>query len=170
MGRHPVHAPEAGDGYVAPRVKAAQHRHQIMNMLLAGATEAQCAEALGISLQKTKRMVAQILEVWRETDLAAVEAVRELQLKRIDSLVRTLYPKAVGMDPVSGDRKEPSLKAIAEIRKLEGLRARIAGTEAPKRIQVDGSLGFHLEPDEIERAEQAWLGEGAVDGTAVEVP
>ena len=174
MPRHPVTSTEPGHpgnaGRISPRVQAAHDRHNVLQLLLGGATEQEVAQALGMKPARVKRLIRQILETWRDTDLAAVESVRNLQLTRIDRMVRTLWPRAMGMDPVTGESREPSMKAIAEVRKLETLRARIAGTEAPKRIQVDGSLGFHLEPEEIARAEQAWLGEGAVEGTAAEVP
>lgn len=157
-------------GKPSTRVGKAQRRHQVVTMLLAGATEADIARTLGITSQRVSDIVAKVIEAWESSERANVEQVRALQLARIDRLVRAHWNAAIGVRD-DGTTTAPSIKATAEIRNLEALRARIAGTEAAKRVEFSGSLGFTLDRDEVNRADQAWLTSGGdvLEGTATEI-
>jgi hypothetical protein len=147
------------------RALAAHNRHKVMTMLVGGATPQEIARALEWKLSKVQNIVSAVLESWEDQDYREVEKVREIQLQRIDRLVRTLWPKATG-----GEGRAPDLKAIAEIRQLENLRAELTGTKAAKKIELGGTLNFTVERDEIDRLEQAWTQGEVVDGIAHELP
>jgi DNA-binding CsgD family transcriptional regulator len=152
------------------RVGKAQRRHQVVTMLLAGASEADIARTLKITPAAVSKIVGQVLDAWESQEQASVEKVRTLQLARIDRLIRAHWNAAIGVRD-DGTTTAPSVKATAEIRNLEALRARIAGTEAARRVEFSGSLGFSLEREEVERADQAWLNSGGpvLEGTATEI-
>lgn len=153
------------------RVARAQRDHKIIAMTLAGATEEAIADALDCRVAYVRRSVTRQLERWRENDQARIEDVRNLQLARIDRLIQALWPDAVGMRD-DGSKKPASPKAVGEIRQLEALRARIAGTEAPKKIELSGDIGIAMDLDEQARLEAAWAASGGevIEGTAEEIP
>lgn len=153
------------------RLSRAELRHKVLTIMLSGATIEECAKALGVTKRRVSSVINRTLEAWREEDRSKIENVREMQLKRIDRMVRALWNKAIGVN-ADGSLSEPSLKAIGEIRKLEALRARIAGTEAPKKVEVAGELGFHLVKEETDQLEKAWVNAGGdvIDGTAEDLP
>lgn len=153
------------------RVTAAKRRHEIIAMLIAGATLNEIADTLGLRPNSVSKVIIDQLEKWEQEDRASIEHVRELQVKRIDKLVRTLMPNALGLPKAVGQpQREPSVKAIAEIRKLEELRSRIAGTEAPKRVEFSGEFVHSIDPAEAQRLEEVWAQSGGdvIEGTAVE--
>ncbi len=152
------------------RVTKAMRRQQIITLLLSGRTEVDIAKALGMTPAAVSKIVLNVLDSYERAERASVEKVRALQLARIDELIKAHWNDAVGVRD-DGTRKAASLRATAEIRNLEQLRARIVGTEAAREVHVSGSLGFKLETDEVERADQAWLQSGGdvVEGTAVEL-
>lgn len=152
------------------RVKRALERQQIINLLLGGATEVEIAKALDIKAQRVTNLIGRILDSWEKAEQADVEKVRALQLARLDRLVRAHWPASVGIG-ANGAQVAPSRQSAEFILKAEMLRADIAGTKAAKRIEVAGSVGFHLEPEDIARADQAWLASGgdAIEGTATDL-
>lgn len=147
------------------RAKAAHNRHAVMTMLIGGATPEEIARALEMPPARVRNIVSAVLEAWEDQDYREVEKVRELQLQRIDRLVRVLWTRATG-----AEGRPPDLKAVAEIRQLENLRAELTGTKAAKKIEVGGTLAFTVERDEIDRLEAAWTQGEVVDGTARELP
>ncbi len=158
-------------GKPSTRVSKAQRRHQVVSLLLAGASEVDIAKALGITAARVSQIVMRVLDDWESAERANVERVRTLQLARLERLIQAHWNAAIGVRP-DGTPTTPSTKAAAEIRNLEALRARIAGTEAARRVEVSGTLGFTLERDEVERADQAWLESGGgdvIDGVATEL-
>lgn len=152
------------------RVKAAVRRQQVIRMLLAGATEAEIAQALAISRSRVNTLTLQILDDWESAERANVDRVRALQLAKLDRLERAHFNNAVGV-AADGTATQPSIKAADLILRIEALRARIAGTEAAKKVEFSGSLGFHLDRAEIEADEAAWAATGGdiVEGTAREI-
>ncbi len=153
------------------RVSRATRRHQVIQLLLGGRSEHEIAEHLGVREKTVRNIILHTLETWETQDKASIEQVRELQLKRIDQLVQAHWASALGVQP-DGTRRNPSLKATAEIRQLEAPRSRIAGTEAPKRLEISGELGFTLEQSSIEAAEAAWAQSGGevIDAEVIEDP
>lgn len=155
------------------RLGRAQLRHQCIQMTLAGATQDEIAAALGVTRARVSKVVNRLLEEWEQKDKQKVEQIRELQLRRLDRLERAIWNKAIGVD-VADDgttiRRDASLKHIGEIRKLEALRARIAGTEAPKRVEMSGEV-FVIDQEEDDRLLRAWAhtGGAVIEGEATEL-
>lgn len=166
-----AHEPGGRRGRPKGRLSRAQLRHNVVTMTLAGASQAEIAEALGVTRSRVSRAVNRVLDEWEAEDRSRIEEVRELQLRRIDRLVRAHWNDALGIRD-DGTSKPPSIRATEAIRKLEALRARIAGTEAPKKVEVTGELGLVIDAEEIDRLDAAWAGSGGdvIDGTAHELP
>ncbi len=161
-------------GKPGTRVTKAMRRHQVVSLLLAGASEVDIAKALGITPGRVSTIVMSVLDAWESAERANVDKVRALQVARIDRLIQAHWNAAIGVR-ADGTATAPSVKATAEIRNLEALRARIVGTEAARKFEVSGSLGFHLEASEVERADEAWLAsssaaEDVIDAVALELP
>lgn len=152
------------------RVKAAVRRQQVIRMLLAGASEAEIAQTLGITSSRVCELVIRILDDWESAERANVDRVRALQLAKLDRLERAHFNNAVGV-AADGTQTQPSIKAADLILRIEALRARISGTEAAKKVEFSGSLGFHLDREEIEQDEAAWAASGGdiIEGSAREL-
>lgn len=148
------------------RAKAAENRHRVMTMLTAGASPEEVAKALGMKQSRVNTIIRAVLETWEVADFRAVEHVKEAQLRRIDRLVSALWPRALGMpERPDAPRRAPDLKAVAEIRQLEALRADIVGTKAAKKVEFGGTIGVHVDAEEVDRLEAAWLQSTAEDIT-----
>lgn len=173
--RLPTRVKPPDTGKPRTRVSKALRRQQIIQMLLAGQSQAEIARQLKMSPGAVSTAVIAILDAWEQQEAAAVEKVRALQLARIDALVNAHWDAAVGVrvNDETGELEQvaPSVKATDAIRQLEALRARIAGTEAAQKVIHSGSIGFKLDAAEIAEAEKAWLASGGdvIDGTASEL-
>ncbi len=151
----------------AGRVTAAKRRSDVLTLAVAGHTPTAISETLtqkyqseglaGVSQRSVETTINKALEEWRASDAANIENVRQMQLARLDQLLATLYPKA----------REGHLKTVDRVLKLEQLRSKIAGTEAPRRLEVSGNIGLGLSKEEVEREEQAWLDSG---GDVIDLP
>lgn len=144
----------------AGRLSKAQKRNKILALRAAGGTHEQIAEVLTKQGHRTTpsavtRMLNKALEDLATEDLARVEQVRALQLERLDRMVAKLWPRVM----------EGNIKAIAEVRNIEQLRAKIAGTEAPRKIEHSGSVDHRVSREEVAQLERAWI-----DSTADDLP
>lgn len=168
---HNAHAPDGKRGRPQGRVSRAQRRHRVVRMMLAGASELEIAQALDMRPSGVSKIVTGLLEEWESQDKAAVEALRELQLQRLDRLLQAVWPDAIGIDP-QGNRKTVNLKAVDRALKIEALRARIAGTEAPRKVDLSGDFTFAMSVEEAEDLDRAWVDSGGevLEGHAVELP
>jgi hypothetical protein len=142
------------------KVTRAARRHDVITLKAGGYSDEEIAEILttrykqeggrGISRSSVTRIVNNWLESLRTADEALVDNVRALQLHRIDQLTAALSEKALA----------GNLKSIDRMIRLEYLRARIAGTEAPRKLQVGGQIEHTISPEEIERERRAWAAAG----------
>lgn len=142
------------------RLTRAQKRNKILALRAAGGTLEQIAEVLTRQGYKTsaagvQTILSNALEALREDDLANVEQVRALQLDRLDRMVAKVWPRVL----------EGNLKAVAEVRAIEQLRARIAGTEAPRKVEHSGVVSHQVSQEEVKQLEKAWI-----DSTAEDLP
>jgi hypothetical protein len=148
------------------KVAAAKRRSEIMSLAVAGADASRIAEILteryskkgwkGIKTSTVQSVINRALSEMQESDIATIEKVRTLQLARLDDLLQTLYPKV-------RDAKVPEntkLRITDRILRLERLRSKIAGTEAPRKLELSGRVALVIDPAEVEREEQAWLNSG----------
>lgn len=140
----------------AGKVSRAKRRTDVLALATAGypadriattLTEKYEGEGLGkITAKSVESIIRKALIEWQERDEANVESVRALQLARLDDLLAAVYRPA----------KEGKLKALDRVLKIEQLRSRIAGTEAPRKLELSGRLSLGLDREEIEREEAAW--------------
>lgn len=144
----------------AGKVTRAKRRSDVLTLAVAGHTVEKIAEVLtekykgeglaGITGRSVEITINHALEEWKARDAGNVEQVRAMQLTRLDAMLA-----AISTDALKGN-----LKAVDRVLRLEALRAKIAGTEAPRRLEVSGSIALGVEEAEIERGEQAWLEAG----------
>lgn len=144
-----------------PRVRKAQERRRIIDLIVAGRTEREVSEILDIKADRVSRVVTKVLETWKAADIRQVEQLRQIQLARLDAAIRALMPKV----------EDGNLGAIDRLAKVEDLRSRIAGTEKPIEHRHSHDVTHRLEDREtVENLERAWqesTGTGEiVDGDA----
>lgn len=141
-----------------PRVRNAQLRRRIIDLIVAGRTEQEVADELGIKRKRVSTIVTTVLSNWRTADIRQVEQLRTIQLARLDAAIRALMPKV----------EDGNLAAIDSLTKVEALRAKVAGTEKPVEHRHSHDVTHRLEErGAVENLERAWL--DSVDGSAVEV-
>jgi hypothetical protein len=161
-----AHLPEGAtraEARRAGRLTKAKRRSDVLTLATAGHTADRIAELLtvkyegeglgGITARSVEGTIHKALEDWKETDSANVESVRAMQLHRLDTLLTAISAKAM----------EGNLKAVDRVLRLEALRSKIAGTEAPRRLEVSGKLSLGLDQAEVEREEEAWRAAGSDD-------
>lgn len=144
----------------AGKVVRAKRRADVLTLAAAGHHPEQIADTLAeryaekgltpLSKGSVERIINDALTDLRESDLANIEAVRAMQLARLDAWLRAISTKVA----------EGNLKAIDRALKIEALRAKIVGTEAPKQLEVSGTIALGVDRAEVERGERAWLESG----------
>lgn len=161
-----------GRGKSATRVSRALRRRQITKRVLEGKSNQEIAEELGTTASAVAKYLSDILATWESAERSEVDAVRALQVARLDRIVQAHAPDAFGTRlDAEGSPIAPSRGAADLILRAEALRARIVGTEAARKLEVSGSLGFHLDAEEVEREARAWASSGGdvVDSTTREI-
>lgn len=155
------------------RVAGAKRRSEILSLAVAGADAARIAEVLterygkkgwkGIKKATVQGIINQALTEMQEADTATIEKVRALQLARLDHMLQTWMVKFDKPDLAENTR----LRIGDRILRLERLRAKIAGTEAPRKVELSGSIALGVDEKELERDERAWLDAG---GNVIDLP
>jgi hypothetical protein len=153
----------------AGKVVRAKRRADVLTLAAAGHHPEAIAEQLAdrytsqglaaITKGSVERIINDTLTDLRESDLSKIDAVRTMQLSRLDRALQAIGTKVA----------EGNLKAIDRMLKIEALRAKIAGTEAPKKLEVTGSIALGVEQEEVERGERAWLEAGGPDVDVIDV-
>lgn len=155
----------------AGRLSKAQKRSRILAMRASGATVEKIAEALAAqgfptTAHGVSRVLNNALAEMASADEQVVDKVRAMQVERLDTALRAIWPRV----------RDGDLKAIDRMLQIERTRARIMGTEAPTQVQVDGQVTHRLTKDEVDHEKELWLQAGGeqtsydVDGTASELP
>lgn len=129
------------------RVKRAKRRQRVLELRAAGLTEEQIGGQLGLSQGSVSRIINKALSDWAEKDAANVDQVRQMKLYELDQLKRAIWAKAL-----QGD-----LGAVREATKIINSQAKIAGAEAPARVERHTTVDLNIDADEVGRMEQAWL-------------
>lgn len=161
-----LQAPKATEKPYAPAARAgklvhAQRRAAVLRLRRSGATTEDISRAMTqqgdpITPQGVERIIVRALEELRGSALHDVENVRAGQLDRIDAMIAQLWPLVL----------DKNLKAIDRVTNLERLRARIAGTEAPQRIEHAGLVEHRISREEVNHLQSLWLESGGIEGTA----
>lgn len=168
-GKHPA-APEPEP---TGKLAAAKRRSEVLALAFAGADPPRIAEVLTerytkkgwrpIKTTTVQRIVNEALTEMQEADSSTIEQVRTLQLARLDDLLQKLYPKVTK----EGVNESTRLRIVDRILRIEKLRARIAGTEAPRKVEGSLKLSLDVDQEEVDRDEQAWLNSG---GDVIDLP
>jgi hypothetical protein len=87
---------------------------------------------------------------WHEDESYAAEQVRQLDLTRIDQAIQVLWPLV----------RAGNLKAMKEYRAFIDQRARLLGTYAAQKTEVEATVNHRIDPadrEEIARLEEAFV-------------
>jgi len=147
------------------RGRSEERRRQAWAMYLAGETSRRAiARALGISHTQVQRYINTTLaEVQAETK-AMAEQVREVELQRLDTQLRNLWPQVL----------RGNLKAHEVALRVADRRSRLLGLDAPQRIEESGPGGrppvlyieiARLPPRELPGGDEVIEGEGREVGS-----
>lgn len=106
----------------APRkTTATERRQQALDYRIAGLTFQQIGDKLGITKQAAHALIVAALDDINKKTAIDAEKLREMELERLDSLWRTVYPQA----------KSGNLGATDRALKIMERRARLLGLDAP---------------------------------------
>jgi len=127
-----------------------QKIQQALNLRRRGATYPQIASALGVARSTAVRMVKYALaQAKREAD-ALGEMILELEIDRLDALLRAVWPRLEDGN-LSAEQR---LKACDRVLAISARRAKLLGLDAPEKVApvtLDGSAPY-VNPTDEERA------------------
>lgn len=104
----------------------AQHRLQALRLRKEGYSYEAIGTRLGISKQRAHQLVTEELAKLREETPEAAEAVRQLELERLDAMVRILAYRV----------KKADLGAIQTVLRIMERRAKLLGLDAPQQFEL----------------------------------
>jgi hypothetical protein len=107
-------------------VTGATHRLQALRLRKEVYTYDAIGTRLGISRQRAHQLVTEELHKLREEASEVAEDVRQLELERLDAMVRILAPKV----------KRADLGAIQTVLKIMERRAKLLGLDAPQEFTL----------------------------------
>lgn len=108
---------------------------------MSGATYTEVGQALGVSKQRAEQICKRMHRVHAPTS-EQVEAHRELDLMRLDRILRAVWP-----DALKGNQG-----AVDRVLRIQERRAKLLGLDAPSKSEVGGPGGG---PVEIAGAKEA---------------
>jgi len=113
-------------------------RTEAFALHLSGLSSQKIADRLGCSRSTASKWIREQLAELRAERLDRAELERDMSLGRIETLIAALWP-----DASAGDTD-----AVREITKLEALRIKLLGLDAPTKIEVTGKGGgpIQIEP------------------------
>jgi len=104
-----------------------QRQQQAIGLRMAGATIKQIAEQLGYASESgAYKAIMRELEATTQQMSGSTEAVRQIELKRLDSMQ---FPQWQGV--MAGDQQ-----AVTTVLKIQERRASLLGLDAPKQIEA----------------------------------
>lgn len=103
-----------------------ERQKKALAMRLAGATLREISDALGVDLSTISRDIQRALaDIPREE----ADALRKIEVQRLDRLQRAVWTKALGGD----------LSAVDRAVKIVDRRAKLLGLDAPQKVEVAAS-------------------------------
>lgn len=129
----------------SPReIVRAQRAAEILNMRLQGYSLRAIGDAQTPKMDATR--VHQIITAELEKSVTEpIEAVRKMELARLDEMQAGVYERAIGGDPISIDR----------VLAIQNRRASLAGLNAATKIEASGPGGGPIEVKDATDAEIA---------------
>ena len=112
---------DANSPTASRRTAAAERRKQAVALRIVGATFEQIGERIGVSKQAAFEMVSKALEETRALTAESADALRQIELQRLDALQTALWS-----DAIKGD-----VQAIDRVLKVMTRRAQLTGIDAP---------------------------------------
>ncbi len=130
------------DGHLANGHKEkvqSEKRKKCLEMREAGYSYEEIAEAMGWKGRSTARKFVQ--RALKATYQEPADAVRQMELRRLDRLARGIWQQALGT-PATEDKEAepPSLFAMDRLMKLMDRRARLLGLDAPIKVKTDQNI------------------------------
>ena len=119
------------------QIDALQRHRQALELRQAGLQYQDIADRLGYSSKSSAYKAVQ--SALRRTLQEPADAVRQLELARLDRMELALWPRAL-----KGD-----VQAIDRILRICELRARLLGLNAPTRAQLTGADGGPLQVERV---------------------
>jgi len=113
---------------------AAERRVRSFDLRKAGASYRAIGRALGISECQAHRDVHVTLDALANEERESAQHIRELELERLDSMLRALWPAVTRGDTSS----------ISTALRVAERRARLLGLDAPVKQEVTGANGGPL--------------------------
>jgi hypothetical protein len=113
------------------------HRHKLraeaFELRKAGATYEEIGRSLGITAQSAHETVTRALKASVEASSRDAASIRALELERLDSLLKGLWPAASKGNPAS----------VEKVLKIMERRARLLGLDAPVKHSATDPTGEH---------------------------
>lgn len=120
----------------AQNVTTAERAAACLELRKAGASYTEVGRAVGISRTHAHRLVVTQLRQMRENTAELADELRELELARLDSLLRT----AIQIAKDASETPENRLKAVNTSVRLSESRRKLLGLDAPERMEHSGSV------------------------------
>lgn len=110
--------------------RAAERRIKALTLYKAGMTTRQIGEQLGVSNVSAWKYIKKSLEELSKEQNDVAEHVRDLELRRLDDMLRAIWPKVIVGD----------LKAIDRVLSIQDRRARYLGLNAAEKKEHSGRV------------------------------
>lgn len=112
--------------------RAAERRIKALTLYKAGMTTRQIGEQLGVSNVSAWKYIKIGLEELSKEQNEIAEHVRDLELRRLDDMLRAIWPKVIGGD----------LRAIDRVLAIQDRRAKYLGLNAAEKQEHSGDLSL----------------------------
>lgn len=133
----------------AARVQAAERRLEALRLRRDGYTYQQIASALGVSVSRAHDLVTGAYRQLREELSETADDALQLDLSRLDGLLRAHWPRAVG-----AGAEPPDPKSAEVVLKMIDRRARLLGLDAPTKTEGSLRLSALSDSELIAKARQ----------------
>jgi hypothetical protein len=146
-------------------VIAAERRRKAVQLRRAGATYEMIAEALEVSVSRARAYVKEAMESIREEIAETAGEVKQMELERLDAMLRVLTDEKVRAAAAQGDYRPMQMQL-----KVMERRARLLGLDAAVKHDHSGRVEVEhgIERSEIDDLEKQWA--QTVESSAIEVP
>lgn len=106
------------------KIRVAERQAAVLQLRLAGLPFSRIAEQLGISIGYANKLATRALAEYHTSAQSDAGDLLALSISRLDRLMATLWPRAIG----------GNLGAVDRVLAVEQRRARLLGLEAPTRL------------------------------------
>lgn len=113
------------------KLTAAQRKARAMQLRTTGASYSKIGEALGVSTQAAYKMVSKGMEELKQLTDTEAEAVRALELERLDRATMAIWTQVTA----------GSLGAVDRLLRIQARRAALLGLDAPQKHATTDPTG-----------------------------